>query len=330
MRNLSSLIFHPTQISDSEYLGDDDPLKITARFLLEDFEAVTNGMKRPVPEESNDTIDVGNPLFPWKLLTDAVAAFYGHDLKTMMEIVRSFPDDSAVANLKSTFTILAGKPPSTGEDNSFLNNIRIKNRELSEGLEILDEAAAYPELLRKEIGHYVREMSFENMEASKRLYHWAMRLLSEEEPLKEADEMYSFVPGIGEASRICAIVSYQYDPERAVLAWLRSLHSVLEEGKISSEEITARLGIAGRMLRKADHDELLSIEILTNILSYLNFSYPRIKALLPSIKPLPEDSKDIQNWLTGSSKLRIPTDNRKKREIRRVDTSELFLFDEVS
>ncbi|RKX87327.1 MAG: hypothetical protein DRP70_08670, partial [Spirochaetes bacterium] len=110
MRALTSALIHPARISESEFLGDDDPLKISARYVIEDFEAVTNGMSRPDSDDSDIIIDEDSPLYPWKLLSEAVAAFYEGDTKTMMKAVRKFPKNSAVSNLRSTFEVLAGKP----------------------------------------------------------------------------------------------------------------------------------------------------------------------------------------------------------------------------
>ncbi|MCD6342283.1 MAG: hypothetical protein J7L76_00695 [Spirochaetaceae bacterium] len=151
MRALTSALIHPARISESEFLGDDDPLKISAHYVIEDFETVTNGMSRPDSDDSDIIIDEDSPLYPWKLLSEAVAAFYEGDTKTMMKAVRKFPKNSAVSNLRSTFEVLAGKPLSINENNIFINKIRVRNQTLSQGLEILDEAASYPDLLRKEI-----------------------------------------------------------------------------------------------------------------------------------------------------------------------------------
>ncbi len=74
-----------------------------------------------------------------------------------------------------------------------------------------------------------------------------MKLLAEDEPISESDELTSIVPGVGEASRICALASVPYDPDRAILAWLRSLHAVAALGDLSSSEIAARLNIVAEL-----------------------------------------------------------------------------------
>ncbi len=332
MKPLMSALIHPARISESGFLNDDDPLKISARRVIEDFEAVTNGMSRPDPDSSVVIIDEENPLYPWKLLTEAVAAFYEGKPKVMMNTVRRFPDNSAVANLRSTFEVLAGKPLPINEKNDFIEKIRVKHKELSQGLEILDEAASYPELLRKEIGYYVREMSKENPEAGKRLYYWAMKILSEEEPLGEKDEMPSVVQGAGEASRICALASIHYDPERALTAWLRSLHAVLEAEEISPAELSVRLSIAGELLNKAEEGNLLSADIITNVIAGLKLSYPLIKTLLPSIPLPPSDTEGLQLWFTGTEKDRViaAAGKRPRRKTERNVFTESFLFEELS
>ncbi len=332
MRALSSALTHPARIAESGFLNDDDPLKISARCIIEDFEAVTNGMSRPDPGDTVIIIDEESPLYPWRLLTEAVASFYEGNTKAMIDTVRQFPEKSAVANLRSTFEILAGKPLPVNEKNIFIEKIRVIHKELSLGLEILDEASSYPDLLRKEIGYYVREMSKENPEAGKRLYYWAMKVLSEEEPLSEKDEMPSVIQGAGEASRICALASIHYDPERALTAWLRSLHTVLEAEEISPAELSARLEIAEELLKKAEEENLLSADIITNIITYLNHSYPLIKNLLPAVPLLPLDTEGLQQWLTGTVKDRVSAaaDRRPRRKTKRNVSTELFLFDEVS
>ncbi len=289
MRALTSALIHPDRISESEFLGDDDTLKISAHHVIEDFEAVTNGMSRPDSDDSAIIIDEDSPLYPWKLLSEAVAAFYEGDTKTMMKAVRKFPKNSAVSNLRSTFEVLAGKPLSINENNIFINKIRVRNQTLSQGLEILDEAASYPDLLRKEILFYIRKMSQENQEAGKRLYYWAMEILSEEEALVEKDEI---------------------DPAK----------------------LNARLKIAGELLKKAEGENLLSTDIFSNIITYLNLSYPLIKALLPTIPMLPTDTVELQQWFTGTAAGRRTADAgwRQKRKTERKASTELFLFDMVS
>jgi len=329
LRELTILLQHPSQITESIYLSEDDPLKTAAQYILDDFEALTNGMNRPegMPPV---IIDPDNPLYPWKLLTDAVAAFYDNKPKDIMRAVRRFPGGSAVAGLEKIFEVLAGRGSLTKKDSTFIDTIRARHRELEEGLEILEEAASYPELLRKEIGHYVREMSFENKEAGQRLYFWAMAILAEDEPLNENDEIPACVPGAGEASRICALASIRYDPERALLAWLRSLHSVLEEGNLKSAELTARLKIAGSLLNKSKNENLCTREILSSTISYLSFSYPLMKTIIPSLTQPPTDAGQIMNWLTGASELQTESGGRKTRKERPKDGSELLLFEEVS
>jgi len=298
LKDLTVLLQHPSQISESTFLREDDPLKIAAQYILDDFEALTNGMNRPC-NGPPVVIDPDNPLYPWKLLTDAVAAFYENRPKEMMKAVSRFPE-------------------------------RARHRELEEGLEILEEAASYPDLLRKEIAHYVREMSAENEEAGKRLYFWAMASLSEDAPLNESDEIPACLPGAGEASRICALASMKYDPDRALTAWLRSLHSVLEEGTLQAAELTARLCIAGSLLSKSEEENQCSNEVLSNTVSYLNFSYPLMKTIIPSLPRPPADSGQIRNWLTGRVEQQPKKDRKRKRKKRPGGSSELFLFEEVS
>jgi len=329
LEELQMLLRHPSQITESVFLSEDDPLKAAAQYVLDDFEALTNGMSRP-DRKNSPVIDTGNPLYPWKLLTDAVAAFYENKPKDMMRAVRDFPEGSAVSGLIKVFEILAGRGSLTKKDRDFVDSIRARHRELEEGLEILEEAASYPELLRKEIGHYVREMSFESEEAGRRLYFWAMAILAEDEPLNETDEIPACVPGAGEASRICALASMKYDPERALLAWLRSLHSVLEEGSLKPAELTARLKIAGSLLNKSQEENLCTREILSSTISYLNFSYPLMKTVIPSLTQPPTDAGQIKNWLTGVAELRTERRKKRKRKVRSTDSSDLLLFEEVS
>jgi len=329
MKDLTIHLKHPSQITESVFLGDDDPLKTAAQYVLDDFEALTNGMSRP-DRKNSPVIGPENPLYPWKLLTDAVAAFYDNNPKSMMKAVREFPEGSAVSGLEQVFEVLAGRGSFTKKDNQFIDTIRARHRELEEGLEVLEEAASYPNLLRKEIGHYVREMSFENEEAGKRLYFWAMAILAEDEPLNENDEIPACVPGAGEASRICALASMKYDPERALTAWLRSLHSVLEKGTIKPAELTARLKIAGSLLNKSEEENLCTREILSSTISHLNFSYPLMKSVVPSLTQPPTDTRLIKDWLTGAAELRTERGKRRKRKERSAGSSELFLFEEVS
>jgi hypothetical protein len=329
MSRLTSAIIHPAELSESVHLCDDDPLKIAGRFVLEDFESVTNGMSRPGPRGAYGISEPESPLYPWYLLTEAVAAFYRGDIETMKKTVRMIPEDTAVASLKNIFENLSGKPSSPGRRDSFPEKIRGKNSFLMEGLEVLDEAAFYPEMLRKEIGRYVKEMAGENTEAAERLYYWAMEILSEEAPLSGSDELDAVVPGTGEASRICALASIPYDPDRAIMAWLRSLDAVLEEGSLSPQELTVRLKIAGEIMQLIREEELLTEELISGISSRLEFSFPKIRKLLPDISAPPSEPEELLNWF-------FPTDNRspsirsgRTKKKRSRGSTDLLLFEEV-
>ncbi len=330
MNELSIALVHPAQISESRHLSDDDPLKTAARFLLDDFEALTNGMKRSGKTDESVQKDSDNPLYPWYLLINAVAAFYEGNPADMKKNAGLFPEGTAVGEMKGIFDILAGKPSLPNPDVSFTEKIRTKHKELSDGLEILDEAAAYPNLLRKEIGHYISEMARESTEAARRLYHWAMEVLAEDGPITETDELTSVVPGCGEASRICALTSIRYDPDRALPAWLRSLNAVLEGGDTSPEVITARLKIAGDIMEMAENDGTLSCDVLSAAAEKLRYCYPLMKPLLPSLPPLPDNEKKLHDWLRQAGDTPESGRKQKKRMKRTVETRELFLFPNVA
>ncbi len=330
MEKLTGAVVHPAQIADSTHLSDDDALKISARAVLEDFEAVTNGMKRPDSDDESTVDNQSDPMSSWRILINAIAAFYQNDITAMKILVRSFPCNSPAAVLRNVFEILAGKPTNPDAADRFANSLLVRRKELSDGLDLLEEAALYSEQLRNEISRYLPALAQESIEGSKRLYYWAMEHLAEDEPLTELDELSVSVPGAGEASRICALASIRYDPDRALLAWMRSLHSVITERSITSSEATARLMIAGELMESAKRNELLTGEIISSVAASLKSSYTMMETLLPALPPVPTDPEDLYNWLIQAGKADLPVNKLVKQRKRKVKTRELFLFDEVS
>ena len=157
-----------------------------------------------------------------------------------------------------------------------------------------------------------------------------MEIISEEVPLTDADELNTIVPGAGEASRLCALASIRYDPDRALLAWLRSFHSILEEGSADPEELAARLKIAGELMQIVKQEELLTGEMLSSIRDYLNSSYPLIRNLMPSLPPPPDETEKLSQWLTQARSETSAAGKKKKRKKRTIEVSGLLLFEEVS
>ena len=330
MEQLAGAVVHPAQIANSTQLSDDDTLKISARAVLEDFEAVTNGMKRPDSDDESTVDDQSDPMYSWRILINAIAAFYQNDITAMKILVCSIPENSPAALLRNVFEILAGKLTNPDAADRFADSLLVRRKELSDGLDILEEAALYPEQLRNEISRYLPTLAQESSEGSKRLYYWAMEHLAEDEPLTELDELSASVPGAGEASRICALASIRYDPDRALLAWMRSLHSVIAEGSTTPLEATARLMIAGELMEAAKRNEMLTGEIISGVTASLKSSYTMMETLLPALPPVPTDPEDLYNWLIQAGKAGLPVNKPLKQRKRKVKTRELFLFDEVS
>jgi hypothetical protein len=335
MEKLAEAIIHPGQISESPYLADDDPLKIAARQVMEDFEAVTNGMDRPEDTDSQFALDTNHPFDSWRILTEAIAAFYAGNLTEMKKLARSIPRRTPAAGLQEIFEELSGKPPKLSEDGGFAESLLKRCNELSEGMEILDEASAYPELLRTELSRYLPRLSQESPEGAKRLYYWAMKLLAEDEPISESDELTSIVPGVGEASRICALASVRYDPDRALLAWLRSLRAVAVSGDVNSSEIAVRLNIAAELFESAQESQLLSEETLSGTAAALEGIFPIIKIFIPELPTIPDENNGLCSWMKyvqniglAASNLRPERKNVRKRRSSTAKSKELFLFDE--
>lgn len=337
LKNLAQAMVHPGELANTAHLSEDDPLKISARLVMDDFEAVTNGMGRRQQNDEPMVSASDYPFGPWQLLTDAIAGFYAGDITRMKRFADAIPRDTAAAALRDVFETLAGRPVLSGNEDDFTKTLRTRRIELADGLETLDEASAYPDILRNEIIRYLPLIAQENEEAAKRLYYWAMEVLVEDEPINESDELSAAIPGSGEASRICALASMNYDIDRAFIAWLRSLEAVLKTGKIEALETTVRLKIAGEIAAMAEQQHLLTQELSSRACEILSGSYNLLKDLLPQLKPLPSDSLELCRWLEESG---ADYDNQqklkpgiktsvKRRQPERVN-QELLLFDEAS
>lgn len=97
MKCLAQAIVHPGEVVNSTQLSEDDPLKISARLVMDDFEAVTNGMGRR--EQKCETVFPASedPFGPWRTLTNAIAAFYSGDIVGMKKIADTIPHNTAAA-----------------------------------------------------------------------------------------------------------------------------------------------------------------------------------------------------------------------------------------
>ncbi len=280
-------------------------------------------------------MDSDHPFGSWRILTEAIAAFYAGNPAKMKKLARSIPKRTPAAGLQEIFEELSGKPPKSSEDNGFAESLLKRSNELSEGMEILNEASAYPELLRTELMRYLPRLSQESTEGAKRLYYWAMKLLAEDDPISESDELTSIVPGVGEASRICALASVPYDPDRAILAWLRSLHAVAALGEVNSSEIAARLNIAAELFESAQKSRLLSEETLSRTAAALHGIFPMIKTLIPELPAIPVEMKSLHSWMKSVKSIGMTASNPgpgrknvRKRSYSTTKSKELFLFDE--
>lgn len=337
MKKLAQEIVHPGEVAESPHLADEDPLKISAQLVMDEFEAVTNGMvRREAPAESVCPANE-DPFGPWRTLTDAIAAFYSGDIAGMKKLADSIPVDTTASALRDVFKILGGRPAVPDTEDHFAEIVRARGKELVDGLGTLDEASAYPNLLRREILRYLPRIARESQEGAKRLYYWAMEVLCEDEPINESDELTSLIPGSGEASRICALASMNYDVDRALLAWLRSLDAVLKSGVIESLETEVRLKIAGEIAEMAEQQRLLTQDVGSRACEILKGSYHLLKKLLPGIKPVPEDSKNLCYWLNesgtgGENYLNVKKSIRTRVKDRQHGTTsrELLLFDEAA
>jgi len=303
---IAVILENPLWIADSPLLDDNDLWKKSAVYILEDFEAVTNGMSRPgspgiILEEK------GNPLYSWHLLTNAIASFYENNFVLMEKFSSMIPENTPPAVLKEVFSIISGKPSSSKKALSFAMEIFSRNTRTSESIELLQEASAYRDILITEIQKVIPLTAKENLLSAKKLYYWAVSRLVQEEPLSEYLEKNMECLGPGEASRLCSVASMQTDPDYALLAWLRSFKDVLWQKEISKEEITARSTIASELIRNVKSAELFTEQInsaaadiiqdintaLRN--NYSDISLPDIKLKLPSAIDSEKNNKRFKN-----------------------------------
>jgi len=332
MRLLAAAIEHPSQVADSDFLGDEDPLKIAAFEILDQFEGTTNGMResgasRLLPSETD-------PFLPWRYLIDAIRAFYDNDVPGMKKAFRRIPAGTAPYRLVDIFEELAGKPKPVGSIDDFLARLLTKNRILVDGIGVLEEAAAYPNLLRRETAGLLQELTKENGESAQRLALWALQLLAEEDILTDEDEASAAALGRPDAARLCALASLPYDPDRSLTAWVRSLNYRLLEGGTTPDEVTARLSIAAEILKMAETDGRAGVELRSGVGAVLEDSYPILKSLLPALPPRNGISSNLYEWLISASKPPIHAAPGKMRTATRRRQSmiegELTLFGEVT
>lgn len=332
MRLLAEVIEHPSQVADSVFIRDGDPLKISAFDILDQFEETTNGMREP--EEFDSSPSEIDPFLPWRYLIDAVRAFYDNDIPGMQKALRCIPAGTAPYRLMDIFEVLAGKPKTVGRLENFPDRLLTKNQVLVNGIDVLEEAAAYPDLLRRETAGLLYELTKENSESARRLALWALQILAEDDVLTDADEAVASALGQSEAARLCALASLPYDPDRSLTTWVRSLDFRLLEGGTTPAEVTARLSIAAELIKITETEGRLSEELLSGAGAVLEASYPILKSLLPTLPPRSGLSSNLYGWLVAASKLpthEVPVNLRTPRRRRHsINVGELTLFDEVT
>ena len=167
LKNLAQAMVHPGELANTTHLSEDDPLKISARLVMDDFEGVTNGMGRRQQNDEPMVPASDYPFASWHMLTDAIAGFYAGDITRMKRFADAIPRDTAAAALRDVFETLAGRPVLSGKEDVLTETLRARRIELADGLETLDDASAYPDMLRNEIIRYLPLIAQENEEAAK-------------------------------------------------------------------------------------------------------------------------------------------------------------------
>ena len=306
MRKLMESIEHPSQLAHSPYLSEEDPLRLAAIGVLEDFETVTNGMERNSIDSSAGLPDSPDPLKPWRLLTAAAEAFYSDDIPRMMQLVRAIPPGTAPARLTDSFEILAGKPELNHPRNAFAERLRSRSRDLVDGLELLSEAATYPDILMMETRRLLPALARENVESATRLCLWAMETIGAERPLTEEDAAMASTLGPGEAHRLLAIASLIHDPDRSIIYWLNSLKDLTETTEPAPGEIVARLSIAYEFCRIAQEEGMMTLELSSAALDILSETFLKFTSILPNLTPLPRNPSELTEWLKKTGLMHLP------------------------
>ena len=330
MSKLAALLSHPRFILESRFLADEDSLKTDALMVMERMEAVCNGM--PVPEAGSNPMLRDHPLYPWTVLIDAIEAFYRRDEQAMLTASRGIPENTPPANLKPLFERLSGKPGGSALMEEISGKLLKRQDHMTENLATLEEAAAYPHMLRSELARLLPAIASENETVAARLYLWAMKVLTEEAPLTEEDLIPGYGLPAGEPARLCALASLEYDPDRALLFWLRSLAECVTAGTIQPPDALSRLSTASEMLLSASAEEELPAEILHKALDTLTAMEPMLGKIIPALPKLPEEPADLPEWLRQAGQTPPPGKRRRPPKSRRQTAAvqNTFLFGDES
>lgn len=87
MKQLAQAMVHPGEVANS------------ARILMQNLEALTNGMGRREKKDEPESCSSVDPFVPWRGLTEAIAAFYAGDIREIKKAAETIPHDTAASAL---------------------------------------------------------------------------------------------------------------------------------------------------------------------------------------------------------------------------------------
>lgn len=237
---------HPLFVTRCDFVPQEHALKKEAWIVSDAFEAITNGMFSPELSEELESLGEDSLFYPWKLLTQAVDAFYSSRFEQAAALTRRIPGEAAPKELAGFFSALAQKASPGEEWEALKASVLEDNRELQSSLDQLAEAAAagMEDLLLETSSMIIRDILREHPGTAGKILVWSFHQLQEQDVLPDkAAERAQSLFGDAEGLRLTALAALSYDQDRSLVYWLLTLQAYLKESRTDRDRVKAYLDI---------------------------------------------------------------------------------------
>jgi len=255
-----------------------DELKNEARFIMDAFEAITNGMQNPDVFSFVEAISKDSILYFWKELIFAIKAFYERNYEEMHFRLLSIDSESPLSMFRPILSHLSGKSAeiiSNKKQKAFIENI-IKDRSFIRSvIAQITESLEYDmeDLFLETSILMIHDLNRNYKEAARKFAIWTL----------ETASTYKYSPtsivssckklfGNTEAYKITAIAMSKEEIDISLLFWLQSLLSGLKSMNFEIHEAGAYLTVISRIAGKVENSsDNFYLESLSGLIATIKF-----------------------------------------------------------
>ncbi|MDA3957689.1 hypothetical protein [Oceanispirochaeta sp.] len=282
---LQKRIFSPALLAGSDFLSLDHPLKKEAIILSDAFEALTNGMINDEILKELSTIPPVSLMYQWKILIQAISAYYSGDLDSCLTLIGTIPEEMAPAAFKSLFQSLLIEESPSSPWYSLTRSIVEDNDELRDSLDLIRDSTESEEILLDTAGMIITYINRDDPGTAEKIMIWCLEHLQESDILSEkAITKVKKLFGDQQGYRLAALTSLSFDPDRSLIYWIHSLMAYLEQRNTDISFVTAYLNIIKDVAESVKLEFELTDEyirllasLITELSETLYHVYPQIQ-----------------------------------------------------